>query len=41
MDLIILAVLAAAVLLGIAAQLWGADSRSSFVDPRVTDPWVA
>jgi hypothetical protein len=41
MDLIILAVLAAVILLGIAAQLWGADSRSDFVDPRVTDPWVA
>jgi hypothetical protein len=41
MDLIILAVLAAVVLLGIAAQLWGADSRSSFIDPRVSDPWVA
>jgi hypothetical protein len=41
MDLIILAVFAAIVLLGLAAQAWGADSRSSFVDPRVRDGWTA
>jgi hypothetical protein len=35
MDLIILAVLAIAPLLGIAALLGGVDSRPSFVDPRV------
>jgi hypothetical protein len=42
MDLLILAVIAAvATLLGIATQVWGVDSRSSFIDPRVSEPWVA
>jgi len=41
MDLIILAVFAAAVLLGLAAQMWGVDSRPSFVDPRVADTWAS
>lgn len=34
MDLIALAVVAAFVLLGIAAQVWGTDSRILDVDPR-------
>ena len=37
MDLFILAVLAIAPLLGIAAALWGVDTRPSFVDPRFAD----
>jgi hypothetical protein len=41
MDFIILAVFAAVVLLGLAAQAFGVDSRSSFVDPRVSDRWAA
>jgi nitrogen fixation-related uncharacterized protein len=41
MDLIILAVLAAVVLFGLAAHLWGVDSRPSFVDPRVADTWAS
>ena len=39
MFLIIVAVIAAFALLGIAAQRWGADSRPSFIDPRVVDSW--
>jgi hypothetical protein len=41
MDLIILAVFAAVVLLGIAAQTLGVDSRESFVDPRIADTWLS
>jgi hypothetical protein len=41
MDLIILAIFAGVVLLGLAAQLFGAESRQSFVDPRVTESWAA
>lgn len=41
MDFMIVALLAVVVLLGLAAQLWGVDSRSSFIDPRVTDTWTA
>ncbi|HEY2887285.1 MAG TPA: hypothetical protein VGJ17_01605 [Candidatus Limnocylindrales bacterium] len=41
MDLIILAVFAIVLLLGLAAQLGGAESRSSFVDPRVADTWAS
>jgi len=33
--MIILAFFAAIVVLGLAAQLWGADSRPSFQDPRL------
>jgi len=38
MDLIIFAVLASVLLLGMAAALWGVDSRPSFIDPRFSDP---
>jgi len=41
MDVIILAVVAAVVLLALAAQVWGVDSRPSFVDPRVADTWAS
>ena len=41
MDLIILAVFAAIVLFGLAAQVWGVDSRPSFVDPRTADTWAS
>lgn len=41
MDLMIVAVFAIAVLFALAAQVWGVDSRSSFIDPRVTDTWSA
>jgi hypothetical protein len=34
MDLIILAIFAAIVLLGLAASQWGVDSRPAFRDPR-------
>ena len=37
MDLIILAVFASIMLLGIAALFFGADSRPGFVDPRIVD----
>jgi hypothetical protein len=37
MDLIILAVLAIVPVLGIAAALWGVDSRPAFADPRLVD----
>ena len=39
MDLIVLAVLAGVALLAVAASLWGAESRPSFLDPRDTDDW--
>jgi hypothetical protein len=39
MDLIIVAVFAVMALLGLAAAQWGADSRSSFIDPRIDEPW--
>ena len=38
MDLIIFAVLASVLLLGMAATLWGVDSRPTFIDPRLADP---
>lgn len=38
MELIIVAIFAALALLGLAAQLWGVDSRPSFVDPRRVEP---
>jgi hypothetical protein len=41
MDLIILAVFAVVVLLGLASVMWGADSRPSFVDPRIADTWAS
>ena len=39
MFLIIVAVFAAFVLLGLAAQRWGTDSRPSFNNPSVVDSW--
>jgi hypothetical protein len=39
MFLIIVAIVAAFALLGIAAQRWGVDSRPSFSDPRIVDSW--
>jgi nitrogen fixation-related uncharacterized protein len=39
MLLIIVAIVAAFALIGIAAQRWGVDSRPSFGDPRVVDSW--
>jgi len=41
MDLIILAIFAGVVLFGLAALLFGAESRPSFVDPRITETWAA
>ena len=35
MDLIIVAIFAAIVLLGLAAVTWGVDSRPTFTDPRL------
>ncbi|HLO36372.1 MAG TPA: hypothetical protein VK194_09830 [Candidatus Deferrimicrobium sp.] len=35
MDLLIVAIFAAIALLGLAAQAFGADSRPTFVDPRL------
>jgi hypothetical protein len=37
MDLIILAIFAAIVLLGLAASQWGVDTRPNFVDPRLSE----
>ena len=37
MDLFILAVFVSIALLGIAALVWGVDSRPGFVDPRLVD----
>ena len=37
MDLIILALFAALVLLGLAASKWGVDTRPDFVDPRLSE----
>jgi nitrogen fixation-related uncharacterized protein len=39
MFLIIVAIVAAFALIGIAAQRWGVDSRPSFRDPRIVDSW--
>lgn len=38
MDFLIIAIFAALAFLGMAAQLWGVDSRQSFIDPRLTEP---
>ena len=38
MDLFILLVLAIVPLLGMAAALWGVDTRQAFGDPRFGDP---
>jgi hypothetical protein len=37
MDLFILTVLAIVPLIGMAAALWGVDSRPSLVEPRFSD----
>ena len=38
MEVLILAVVVAAVaLIGLAAHLWGADTRPSFTDARIVD----
>ena len=37
MDVIIVAIFAAIVLLGLAASQFGVDSRPTFVDPRLSE----
>ena len=38
MDIIIVAILAAVALLGLASLAWGVDTRPGFTDPRLVEP---